>query len=65
MGTQFILVQVLTEAGWSMVCWNYVERTGTYFPVALYFMFLHLMVVLVISALLKGLIWEVYFTVHD
>jgi hypothetical protein len=57
MGTQFIFVQVLTEAGWSMVCFDYVKRTGVYFPVELFFMFLHLYIVLILATLFKGIIW--------
>ena len=31
----------------------------------LYFVFCHLVIVLLLSSLLKGLAWEVYYTVHE
>jgi hypothetical protein len=57
LSTQYILVQVLTEAGWSMIAFDYAKRTGLYFPTVLYFMFCHTMLVLIMGALIKALIW--------
>jgi hypothetical protein len=57
LSTQYIMVQVLTEAGWSMIAFDYAKRTGLYFPTVLYFMFCHTMMVLIMGALIKALIW--------
>lgn len=57
MGTQFIFMQVLVEAGWSLICFDYVKRTGIYFPIILFFISLHVIIVLILAALLKGIVW--------
>jgi hypothetical protein len=48
-----------------MIAFDYSKRTGLYFPTVLYFMLCHTMIVLIMGALIKALIWEAYFTVHD
>ncbi len=59
------MVQILTEAGWSMIATDYADRTQLYFPTVMYFMFCHMMIVLITAALLRALVWETYFTVQD
>lgn len=62
--TQFYLVQVLTEAGWSAVAFDYASRAGSSWSLALlFFLLCHAIVVLVLAAVLKGIIWFVYITV--
>ena len=62
--TQFYLVQVLTEAGWSAVAFDYANRAGgTWSLVMLFFVMCHLIIVLVLAAVLKGIIWFVFLTV--
>ena len=62
--TQFYLVQVLTEAGWSAVAFDYASRAGgTWSLVMLFFVMCHLIIVLVLAAVLKGIIWFVFLTV--
>jgi hypothetical protein len=40
-----------------MICYDYTKRTGIYFPIVLFFIGLHIIIVLIIAALLKGLTW--------
>lgn len=62
--SQFYLVQVLTEAGWSAVAFDYANRAeGYWVAVLIFFVFCHLIVVLVLAAVLKGIIWFVFLTV--
>lgn len=62
--TQFYLVQVLTEAGWSAVAFDYANRAGSSWALALvFFVFCHMIIVLVLAAVLKGTIWFVFLTV--
>jgi hypothetical protein len=57
MGTQFIMVQTMVEAGWSTVCYDYVVKTGSYYPTVLFFVCLHTVIVLILASLLKGIVW--------
>ena len=57
MGTQFIMVQTMVEAGWSTVCYDYVVKTGSYYPTVLFFVCLHAIIVLILASLLKGIVW--------
>lgn len=57
LASQYIMVQILTEAGWSMIAFDYSKRTDLYFPTVLYFMLCHTMIVLIMGALIKALIW--------
>ena len=62
--TQFYLVQVLCEAGWSAVAYDYAARAGTHWVLTLlFFVLCHAIVVLVLAAVLKGIIWFVFLTV--
>ena len=51
------MIQVLTEAGWSMIALDYAKRTGYYYPTVIYFILCHAMIVLITAALLRALIW--------
>jgi len=60
----YIMVQVLTEAGWSQVAFDHAWRNAQYFSYAmLFFMFMHLSIVYIIATLIKGIFWEIFFTV--
>lgn len=62
--TQFYLCQVLTEAGWSMLAFDYADRNYNYYAlVLLFFILCHGIIVLVLAAVLKGIIWFVFITV--
>lgn len=55
---------MLTEAGWSAVAFDYAARAGTGWGLALlFFVLCHIVVVLVLAAVLKGIIWFVFITV--
>ena len=64
-GSQLVFVQVLVEAGWSAIAYDHAYRYGYFGLVMIYFVFCHLIIVIVLSSLLKGLAWEVYSTVHE
>lgn len=60
LGTQFIFVQVLTEAGWSLVAYDHALRYGTFALTMLFFVISHELIVIILTSLLKGITWEVY-----
>ena len=64
LGTHFIFVQVLTEAGWSMVAADYAYRYGAYATTMLFFVICHQVIVIILTSLMKGVTWEVYNTIH-
>ena len=58
------MMQVLTEAGWSVLAYDHSWRNPQYFDyVMLYFCFMHIIIDYIIGTLIKGIFWEVYFTV--
>lgn len=55
---------MLTEAGWSAVAFDYAGRAGSSWVMTLlFFVLCHAVVVLVLAAVLKGIIWFVFITV--
>lgn len=59
------MIQVLTEAGWSMIAFDHAGRNANnYGFVMLFFCLMHITIVYMIAALIKGIFWEVYFTVN-
>lgn len=64
-GTQFIFVQVLVEAGWSMVAYDHAFKFGYFGLTMLFFVLSHSIIVIVLSSLMKGITWQVYYTVHE
>ena len=62
--TQTYLVQVLTEAGWSSVAFDHAKKNDSNFVgVMLYFVMCHIIIVIVLASVLKGIIWFVFITV--
>jgi len=62
--TQFYFVQVLTEAGWSVVAYDLAERLGHIFALVLaIFACFHLIIVLILATLLKGIVLSAFLTV--
>lgn len=55
--SQFILVQVLVEAGWSFVAYDHAFKFGHYGLVMLFFVICHILIVIILSSLLKGITW--------
>ena len=56
----------LTEAGWSAVAFDYAKKNNENFVwVMLYFVMCHIIVVIVLASVLKGIIWFVFITVSD
>jgi len=62
--TQYIMVQVMTEAGWSMIAFDHSNRNPNYTGLIMtFFCIMHVFIVLIIATLVKGIFWEVFFTV--
>lgn len=62
---QYVMVQVLTEAGWSQIAYDHAWRAPQYFVyVMLFFCFLHITIVYILATLIKGIFWEVFLTVN-
>lgn len=62
---QYIMVQVLTEAGWSQIAFDHGSRVPNNFSyIMLFFCFLHITIVYIVATLIKGVFWEVFFTVN-
>jgi hypothetical protein len=60
------MIQVLTEAGWSSVAFDYAKRNEDYSALVLiYFVILHMIIVLILATSIKGIFWEVYFSVKS
>lgn len=60
-----MFVQVLTEAGWSMVAYDHAYRYGTFALTMLFFVICHELIVIIITSLLKGVTWEVYDAISE
>lgn len=64
--SQYLLTQILTEASWSTLAFDYCVKNPDYYAgVIILFIFMHFIFVTVIGTLLKGIFWEIYFTVGD
>lgn len=48
-----------------MIAYDYAYRFNGFTPIMLYFVLSHLLIVIVLSSLLKGIAWEVYAAVHE
>jgi MFS superfamily sulfate permease-like transporter len=60
------MVQILTEAGWSMIAFDHSWKNPQYFAyIMLLFCFMHIIIVYIIATLIKGIFWEVFFTVNQ
>jgi hypothetical protein len=59
-----MLVQILVEASWSTLAYDYCARNPSlYAAIALFFVSMHFILVTVTATLIKGIFWEIYFTV--
>jgi hypothetical protein len=61
--TQFLFVQVLAEAQWSVIAYNYAWKYNPFGLVMLFFLLSHALLVTILTSLLKGITWGVYDTV--
>jgi len=65
MGSQYIHVQILIEAGWSMVAFDHSARQAeNYGFIMLYFCIMHVIITLIMATLIKGIFWELYLCVE-
>lgn len=61
----YVMVQILTEAGWSMIAYDHCWRAPFYYGyIMLFFCLCHITIVYIIATLIKGIFWEVFFTVN-
>ena len=64
--SQYVMVQILTEAGWSLIAFDHCWRNPQYYGyIMVYFCLMHIIITYVIATLVKGIFWEVYFTVDQ
>lgn len=64
--SQYLLMQILTEGAWSKVAYHYCWlNQNLYGFIVVLFMFMHFTIVYVLGTLLKGIFWEIYFTVSS
>lgn len=60
-----MFVQVLTEAGWSLVAYDHAYRYGTFALTMLFFVLCHEIIVIILTSLLKGITWEVFYSIAE
>ena len=59
------MVQVMIQAGWSIIGFDHAYRYNVPIAVSLFFFVVsHFATTLVVSALVKGVTWEVYQTIQ-
>jgi len=60
------MMQILTEGGWSMLPFYYSWiNPSMYGCIVIYFIFMHFFIVTTALNLLKGIVWEIFFTVRQ
>ena len=60
------MIQILTEGAWAKVVYDYCfYNQNLYGPIIIFFMLMHFVIVYINGTLLKGIFWEVYFTVSS
>lgn len=63
-GTQLVMFQVLTEAGWSMIAFDYSSRMpDKYGLVMVMFASFHIVITLILATLMKGMIWSAFMAI--
>ena len=62
--SQYNNIAILYEAGWSTMANNHIARAPSYYAYIMLFLCLvHIIYVFILMNLIKGIFWEVYFTV--
>lgn len=60
------MMSVLTEGQWSYVAYDYCWRYPLYYtPIVIFFILQHVAIIHVTGTLIKGIFWEIYFTVSS
>ena len=58
------MFQILTEAGWSMIAFDHASRIpDKYGYVMIMFASFHIIIVLILGTLMKGMVWSAFITV--
>ncbi len=60
LGSQLVNVQIMIEAGWSIIAFDTAFRFGYYGLVIVYFITCHILIVIVLVAWMKGLVGDLY-----
>lgn len=64
--SQYLLVQILAKSAWSHVAYDHCFRNPDYFtPVMIFFTGTQITLVYIVSTIIKGVFWEIYFTVDS
>jgi hypothetical protein len=64
--SQYLMMQILTEGSWAVNAWSYCSREPqAYGWIVALFILMHVLIVTLLANLLKGICWEVYFTVSS
>ena len=62
--TQLVMFQLLTEAGWSMIAFDYSSRMpDKYGLVMVMFSSFHIIITLILATLIKGMVWSAFLAV--
>jgi hypothetical protein len=63
---QYTNIAILYEAGWSTMANNHIARAPYYYAyIMLFLSLIHIIYVFILMNLIKGIFWEVYFTVDN
>ena len=65
MEAHLVIVQVMIEAGWSPIVFDYSYRYGIFLLVSLFFVLIHVIVVIILVSLMKGLVGDLYETIYN
>lgn len=64
LSTQLVMFQLLTEAGWSMIAFDYSSRMpDKYGLVMVMFCSFHIIITLILATLIKGMVWSAFLAV--
>lgn len=63
--SQLVIVQVMIEAGWSPIVFDYAYRYGNHMLVFLFFVVIHIVIVIILVSLMKGLVSDLYETIYN
>lgn len=59
-----ICVQVMIEAGWSPIVYDYAERYNSFAAAVFFFVAIHVLVVIILVSLMKGMVADLYESIY-
>jgi hypothetical protein len=60
-----ICVQVMIEAGWSPIVYDYADRYQSFGEVVIFFVCIHICIVIILVSLMKGMVADFYETIYN